>query len=266
MELWQNVNYTAGISYLNNVFIYELDIQKANINVLYTKGIIDKSTYDFLYNSERMVRQVYVGKLQKDKAVVDALKSDIIESKRQLFQANDIKDYEVLSIKNDAVFLLNRIPSHLDFGFIHFIPKNVYTGFYKVKNMEMYYYYNEIDKKEYLDIKGISDQSLLPHANYFYQFLKDLFYTVQIQGVEYALRMLKDFYMQYIQLQLNINYYRRFDIDSSYHFKVQTFLGTGFSSNDASEDQKPLIDISNNLHILLELQKILNNMYFAKYR
>ena len=42
MELWAESNYTSGISYINNTFIYDLDIQKANINVLYSLGIIDK--------------------------------------------------------------------------------------------------------------------------------------------------------------------------------------------------------------------------------
>ena len=55
-----------------------------------------------------MTRQVYVGKLQRDKAIVDILKAGIIEAKKILFEANDIKDYEVLSIKNDAVFIINR--------------------------------------------------------------------------------------------------------------------------------------------------------------
>ena len=33
--LYNEINYTSDISYLNNVFIYEYDISKANINVLY---------------------------------------------------------------------------------------------------------------------------------------------------------------------------------------------------------------------------------------
>ena len=126
MELWNNINYTSDISYLNSVFIYEMDLSKANINVLRTKNIIDQKTYEYLYNSERMVRQVYVGKLCKDKRVSDALKEGILEAKRLLFEANDIKDYEVLSIKNDAVFLLNKIPKIRDFGLLHFVPKNKY--------------------------------------------------------------------------------------------------------------------------------------------
>ena len=144
MELWENINYTSEISYLNNIFIYELDIQKANINILYSKGVIDKETYDFLYNSERMVRQVYIGKLQKDTTVVNVLKQGIIEAKKTLFEINNIKDYEVLSIKNDAVFIIGRLPKVTDFGLVKFIPKNTYTGFYRVCNYEFYYFYSNI--------------------------------------------------------------------------------------------------------------------------
>ncbi len=266
MELWQNMNYTSGISYLNNIFIYELDIQKANINVLRSQGLLDDKTYEFLANSERMVRQVYIGKLQKDQKYVKALKEGIIEAKRKLFEANNIQDYEVLSIKNDAVFIIGRIPANTNFGLIKFIPKNKYTGFYKVLNYEFYYFYNSLTKEEYLDVKGIGNDALRKHADFFYQFLKDLFYTIQCNGVEIALRLLKEYYIQYISLQLPVGNYRKFDPISDYHFKTKTSMGTGFSIEEASDDQRQYLDISMNLKILLELQKILNNMYFNKYK
>ena len=266
MELWENINYTSEISYLNNIFIYELDIQKANRNILYSKGVIDKETYDFLYNSERMVRQVYVGKLQKDTTVVNVLKQGIIEAKKTLFEINNIKDYEVLSIKNDAVFIIGRLPRITEFGLVKFIPKNIYTGFYRVCNYEFYYFYSNITKEEYLHVKGISDENIKLHENYFYQFLKDLFYTIQCNGIEIALRLMKSFYLQYINLELPIQYYRRFNTICDYTFKIRTTIGTSFSINEAGENQKSLLDINDNLKILIELQKILTNMYFNKYR
>ena len=266
MELWQNINFTSPISYLTNVFIYELDIQKANISVLRSMGLIDEGTYQYLYNAERMVRQVYVGKLQKDTKYVKALQQGIIQAKKKLFEANNIQDYEVLSIKNDAVFIINRIPQITDFGLIKFIPKNKYTGFYKVLNYEFYYFYNSITKEEYLEVKGIGDKSLEKHKDYFYQFLKDLFYTIQCNGIEIALRLMKEYYMQYISLQLPVGNYRKFDPVSDYHFRTRTSMGTGFAIDEASDEQKSALDISLNLKILIELQKILNNIYFNKYR
>ena len=73
--LWDKTTYTADISYLTNVFIYEYDISKANINILFTKGVINEATYKFLYEAQRMVRQVYVGKLCKDTKVSNILKN-----------------------------------------------------------------------------------------------------------------------------------------------------------------------------------------------
>lgn len=264
--LYDNINYSLDISYLNNVFIREYDISKANINVLYSKGIIDEKVYNDLYNAERMVRQRYVGMLQKDKTIMETLKKGIIEAKKCLFEANDIKDYEVLSIKNDAVFIINRKLITTKFGLINFLNKNTYTSFYKFNNLELYYYYNNIDKSECLDIKGISDAKLVLHDQYMMQFLKDLFYTVQMNGVEVAMRLLKDFYNSYINLNLDIGYYRKFNNDSDYHYKFNTNIGTGFSAEYVSNDDKYAVDISFNLSILLELQKILTSMYFSKYK
>lgn len=266
MELFAQTNYTSEISYLSNVFIYEMDIQKANINILYSKGVLDDETYKYLHDAERMVRQVYIGKLTKDKTILSILKQGIVEAKKMLFESNSIQDYEVLSIKNDAVFTIGRLPSIREFGLIKFIPKNQYTGFYRVLNLEMYYYYNNISKEEYLHVKGISDDNVRRHENHFLQFLKDLFYTIQCNGIEVALRLLKDFYLQYISYSLPVGYYRRFNSYSNYHFRVNTSIGTGFVIQEASEQQKNVLDISTNLKILIELQKILNNMYFVKYK
>jgi len=265
-ELYNKVNYSSDISYLNNVFIYELDISKANINILYSKGCIDKEIYDYLYNAERMVRQVFIGKLLKNNPeIIKQLKDGIIEAKKALFEANNIQDYEVLSIKNDAVFLINRIPKVRDFGLIHFAAKNKYTGYYKVRNLEFYYYYNSITKEEYLHIKGLGDKNYPAHEKYLIQFFKDLFYTIQCNGVEIALRLLKDFYMQYISLSLPTGYYRRFGLTNDYHFKINTVVGSGYYINYITDEMKPMIDISYNLNILLEMQKILTDMYFVKH-
>ena len=264
-DLYTRVNYSSDISYLNNVFIYELDISKANINILYTLGAINKETYDYLYSAERMVRQVYIGKLMKnDKEIIKILKAGIITAKKMLFEANNIQDYEVLSIKNDAVFLINRIPQIRDFGLIHFAAKNKYTGYYKLRNLELYYYYSSIDKEEYLDAKGVNKESQALHEQYMIQFFKDLFYTIQCNGVEVAMRLLKDFYLQYISYSLPIGYYRRFGMNNDYHFKIQTGSGAGYCIDNATEEMKPMIDISHNLNLILDLQRILVDMYFIK--
>ena len=264
--LYNEINYTSDISYLNNLFIYEYDISKANINVLYSKGAIDKKTYDYLYTAHRDIRQVYIGKLQKEnKEIVDVLKAGIIEAKKCLFEANNIQDYEVLSIKNDAVFIINRQLMNTKFGLIDFKCKNKYTSFYKLNNLEAYYFYDSFSKNEELEIKGISDDKLKLHEGYMLQLLKDIFYTVQTVNVEIAMRMLRDFYLQYITYQLPIEYYRKFSSDSTYHYKLKTISGAGYDRAIAPVDNIQAIVIRYNISILMELQKILASMYFTKH-
>jgi hypothetical protein len=265
--LWDKVNYTADISYLTNIFITEYDISKCNINVLYTKGIIDKSTYDYLYNSERMVRQTYVGKLQKDDPkVVRALKDGIIEAKKMFFEANGIEDRDVLSIKNDAVFLINKKPKVTKFGLIEFLPKGLYTSFFKFRGIEVYYYYNNMNKMEYIEVKGISNENLAKHEGYFLQLLKDVFYSIQINGPEITLRMIKDFYIDYIARKLPIEYYRKFDTSSNYHYNCTTIINTGFEAEFVLASDIDTVDISYNLDILMQLQRYVVSMYFNKNR
>lgn len=266
-KLYEKTLYTNDITYLTNVLIREYDISKANINVLYAKNLISENTYQFLKNAPRMTRQVYVGKmLRADKSLALQLKEGILEARRMLFETNDVQDYEVLSIKNDAVYTINRQLQNTDFGLIRFMEKNIYTAYYALPQVEIYYYYNYVSKEEQIDIKGINDETLKLHNDYFLQFLKDLFYTVQVTGIEAALDLMRNFYYQYITMQLPIGYYRKFNSDSNYHYKYITSEGTGFNLMHVKESEKANIDITYNVSILMQIQKILMDIYYVKYK
>lgn len=263
-NLWERVNYIADISYLTNVFVTEYDISKANINVLYTYGAISKEIYDWLYDAKKIVREKYIGMLQReDRKYTDTLKKGIIEAKRQFFQANQIQDREVLSIKNDAVFLINRTPDITKFGLIEFKKKSTYSSFYKIQNLEMYYFYNPITKEEFIEVKGISDKNLELHKNGFLQILMDVFCTIQTDGVLAAIEMVKNIHRMYVNLEFPVEVYRSFNARSMYHYKMRSNMGTGFMTDNPSESYKHMLDISANLSVLIELNKILYTMYFA---
>ena len=158
MALYERSDYTANISYLHNTLIYELDIHKANISILLSKGLISQNLYAALYNAERTKRQVFIGRLQKNPSIALALKEGIKEAKGLLVETNSIQDFEILSIKNDAIYVIGRMPQITKFGLIDFRCKNVYTGFYKVQNLELYYLYNTHKRKfsnHYIMIKFI---------------------------------------------------------------------------------------------------------------
>ena len=84
--LYERINYSSNLPFVFSRYIREYDIQKANISILFDKGIISQQDYEYLYNSDRMERQIYIGKLQRsNKKITKALQSGIINAKKNLF-------------------------------------------------------------------------------------------------------------------------------------------------------------------------------------
>ena len=134
--LYEKTNYlNPNISYLINTFIYEYDISKANITILYQEGVIDEQTYDRLKSVPRMERQVTIGYILKVKKNNEILKQGICNARKALFESNGIQDYEVLSIKNDAIYVIGRPLHNTVFGIVEFTLRNIYTSFYSINNL-----------------------------------------------------------------------------------------------------------------------------------
>ena len=263
-ELFQKVNYTADIDYLVSNYVREYDMSKANINILFHSGVIDKKDYDYYYSLDRMTRQRIIGLMIRDnKGVGEILKLGIIEAKKQFFDSNDIQDFEVLSIKNDAVYLINKVAKHTQFGNIEFKEKNLYTSYFKILKKEYYYYFNSITGEERLDIKGITDDRLILHKDHFMEFLLVVFNTIEVGNIEEVLDIIQTFYNKYINLELDIGYYREFNSESLY--KLQPISRySEFKALYIPDNQKNMIDISYNQNLIMELYKIASNIYFQK--
>ena len=239
--LYKEKNYTIGINYLFNNYIREYDISKANISVLYSKGAISEYVYDTLYNSDRMTRQTYIGMaIKRNPELQDILSNGIIEYKQKLFESNNIQDFDIVSIKNDAVFIMNKIPSILSFDRVTFSHKNTYTSFMKLNELEVYY------GKNVIDIKGIKDHDL--------QFFHMEFLNIIITYLEFmqrsakqALDYITDIIRSYVNRELPIEAYRRFRSSSDYVFTTNNLA---YTVNILDEKYKDMINIDHNFSIL----------------
>lgn len=260
IQLFESSSYLAPIDYIVSRYIREYDIAKANINILLYKGLISKKQYDYFYSLDKKSREIQVGILQgNNKGINIGLQKGFKEMMKMFFEANDIKNYEVLSIKKDAVYLIDRIPTISTFSNIDFIAKNTYTSYYRINRLEMYYYCNA--SLENIDIKGMNKESLTLHKEYMLDFILTLFYSAQHDKIEETIELIKVFYEQYINFNLDVGYYRNFDNTSRYLYKAKS-LTARFSSDSITENQKRYLDISYNLIIIQSLYKIYTNIYF----
>lgn len=261
-ELYEKVNYISGLKFLFSNYIREYDLSKANINVLFLKGIIDKDMYDKLYSSTRDERQRTIGLMElKDRKVTLFKAQGIKEAKKMLFEANNIKDTEILTIKNDAVFTINKVLHHTKFGdYIDFQLKNTFTDFVYLKGIEVYYGYDRISGVENIQTKGLGKKAYL-HKDFMLDFIVYIMSEIENGNINDAISSFTDFFNDYISGKLDIGYYREFNSDSMYSIINSKYKV--FAAENDEHTKTKVLNINYNLHLLRELFGYISGKYFT---
>lgn len=270
-NLYEKTYWTAPIDYITSTYIREYDISKANINILLSLGAITKTEYDYYYRLPKYAREVMVGYLLKDrkdeKLGVDIVKG-IREYRRLFFEANDIQDTNVLAIKNDAIFLIDKVAKYTKFGdTVEFKNKDTFTSYYALDrkyNKEFYYLLDIPNNKEILEIKGMGNEGYKLHEPYMIDFFKVLFSTVETAPIDEAVELLQKFSESYLAKELDIGYYRRFDSICGYDTIIHNSIGDMYNMKYLSENDRSIIEIGYNYGIIMNLYKYISSMIFRK--
>lgn len=255
--MYNQYYFNDAYKFIINKFIYEYDIKQGNINILKRYNLISDDDYNYMCTLPKKERNRKIGLLQKrNKNIPKLLKEGFINTVNEFIVTNNLKNDNILAIKNDAVFIVNRIPLITKIDNVEFIRKNTYTLFNKILNLETFYYYNKLTNNEILDIKGINDNIVDKHKNYIIDFISYIYYLVLIGQVSNAISVLRSFYNQYINRLLDINYYMEFNNKSCFRLYGRYFL------KYLDEYYKTDINIEYNKIILIELNKFLSKLYY----
>lgn len=263
--LWQKTNYSARIEYIIDTLIREFDISKANISILRDANVLTEETYQYLLTAPRMERQVYIGKLQgSNTEVTNILKNGILNAKKIFMESNGIQDSEILYIRNDAIAIIgNRYIDNLAISNrVAFRESARYSSFYKFNTIDLLYYYNPVTNTEVLDVKGLGKAGTEVHKPYMLDFLCELFYRAQIEGIKQAIPILQSFYNRYINRDLEIGYYRELNPQSYFKLDSRMSMNSSLYMDHAFNGHKKLIDISYNDNLLRHFAKIYSSIYF----
>ena len=265
-SLYDKQNYSNGIDYYSG-YIVEYDLRKANISALLSRGIISTELYTNLLNSDKQYREVYIGNMIKqNNSIYKEIQQGIIDAKRQFIEANNIEDEEILAIRNDALFILSDRPMIQEFGNYYFAKKNIFTFFFRFyKNNEWYYRFDQSTMSDIIEIKGMKDEKLLYHKDHFLKFLADISYNLQRSSIEETLSRCNEFYEDYLNRRLDINYYREFNNNSEFRISFQQ-LGKSYLTPELQQSDIENLDINFNLRILRDLIKVIDQIYFSQRR
>lgn len=244
-DLWDKVDYKAPVNfYLNRVFEY--DIRQANVSVLRAFDVLPSVVLDRLANLPKIDRNVAIGNLEKEEKYKH-LKIDIARgikyAKRELFLANRLQSDEILSIKNDAVFVMGRRLKVTKFGPIEFILKNRFSMFHRIEGIEFYY----DGTKDLVTAKGISDEVMETpdHQHGMLEFFRTVFKLLLKDNRVKLRKYLLTFTDQYKSRVLPHQYYRELNSDNQYR-SAMVIGDYALHLTEISQDQVSQIDINYN--------------------
>lgn len=150
-DLYKKTNYLTKVPlYIGR--ITEYDIRAANLSAMRDTGKFSAEILEKLEASDKHTREVKVGiMIRHDASIGKMIKKGILKARENLFRANCIQESDVISIKNDAVYVVGKRLKHLEFGPFKFIPKNVYSLLFQLDRIEFYY----DSRKHRVDVKGL---------------------------------------------------------------------------------------------------------------
>ena len=262
-DLWKFMNYKTPVKYYANTFIREYDLSKANINALLFRGRISKNLYDSFLNLDKKERETKIGLwIRKDRSVYEDIQKGIIYAKQCLSESNGIEDYDVVSIKNDAMFIVGKNLSNTKFYPFEFKIKNTYTVYLQLADLEIYYgdlVNPETDSIEtVIDIKGVPDKTLCLHSGGMLDLICDTCYRIQRENITDTVKWLGEMYQLFLNRKLPKQFYRNFDSFSG--FTVNTYTRS-VSLNEIDDNMINAIDINRNLLIFRDLMSIVVDIY-----
>lgn len=244
-------NYTnKDLKYIKNTIITEYDMESAGMNILTELGYFSEEDRKKLLSMDKLKRNVLIGKmLRKNPKMMEDLEKGFAEARRVFFEVNNIDDYDVVSVKRDAIFVIgNKKINHNISKYIKIRPKNRYTSYINIMGYENYYN-SDTDK---LDVKKYSKEVIEVHKDFLLKDLKEILKNSELGLTKenfIKLAVLKDKMVSY---NLPKEYY--FDMMRS-SYLIKGIENVNFSIQNIEEDsvEKGILLYNNNFKFILEI-------------
>lgn len=247
-----------------NSNIVEWDMRRAGIHIIKELELLPKKEIEYFESLPKKESDVAIGKRQiGDKEFSKRLEQGFTDMMNQFLSQNDLDiDFDVISIKKDACFVINRDIKNPRIGnWIEFVPKNKYHAYVNLKpflkkGKGYEFYFSRLDG---VDVKGLSSDNDLRkklislHEDGILNFLEATIDLAEKTGLDprQMNQFLHSFVEMYKKKELDYDYYREFSIESKFRYN---FLGNEMMTNRIDESMLEKIRIDfNYIHIIMPL-------------
>lgn len=223
------MNYVNdGLPFLVNCMITEYDIKSGNTSVMRHYKLMPEEVIQHLEQMTKEERVKAVGILQRNnKEFARNLEASFNLAVDEFLKQNDLDiDVDVLCVRRDAVFVVNKAVPHPSIGEdIHFRPKHTYHASLQIG--PKWHFFFEKDKpvkvdhflQESKDVKGALPKLREGIMDFLREFVEICESTNMDRGKVYA--FLKDFATAYKEKRLDLEYYREFTTDALFHIHTE---------------------------------------------
>lgn len=211
VALAEKTSYTnKEIKYLRNVEISEWDIKSAGLSVLkYRKLVPDEMIKEF-EAMDKKTRTIKEGLLQKKNPEIAREILETLAKARQAFiAANGIPEKAILSIKKDALFLIDQHPTVSKIKEFEFRQKNIYTSYLNIGGKEFYY----SSKTDGLDVKGLSEETRIAQKDYLLNDIRNFMKMGEKLDGTQMFNALKSYRAKYLNRKLPLETYGNMNDD-----------------------------------------------------
>lgn len=209
------------ISYLKNVSIVEFDISAAGLSTLSYKSLVPQETIEELRGMEKTKRNIKIGLILKRYPELNKIFADTLAEVRQEFiRINEIQINEILTIKKDAIFLINKnIRYYTVFGHFTFVRKNEYTSYMRLENKE--FYLDSLHKE--LHTKGLRSEAVELSKDHLLKDIKTFMLSAEKVKEEQMYGILSRYRSNYLNRRLPVETYRNLE-DGLYHLNKYSIM------------------------------------------
>jgi hypothetical protein len=187
-------------------------MKQAGLSMIKEKNLLSKRKIEWLESLEKQKRNIEIGLIcRENEDILDGIETGINEFINLFLKENSLSLDDVVSIKRDAVFSTKPCEKKI-FGNIEFRLNEKYSSFFNLNRVEFYY----SDWRKKLTVKGISQDKLVLHENYFLKLVINLLKMMETNDERLSLPFLQNFQRKYLSKELDIEYYRELTNDSLY--------------------------------------------------
>lgn len=247
-----------------NSSIVEWDMRRAGIHIIKEFDLLPENEIRYFESLPKTESDIAIGKRQiGDREFSKRFERGFTDAMNIFLEQNGLDiDFDVISIKKDACFVINKEIKNPFVGkHIEFVSKNKYHAYLNLKpflkkSQGYEFYFNRTGE---IDVKGLSGnkehrkQLIELHREGILNFLEYTIDLAEKSGLDpkQMNQFLHSFVEMYKRKELDFDYYREFNVESKFRY---AFLGNEMMTEmiDESMLEKIRIDF-NYIHIIMPL-------------